>query len=466
MYFMLPFLFSCATYNTKLAGYYSALQNGKYTKAEEQLTTNRFLQANRNELLLLLEKGKLYHLMEKYDSSNLFFNAADKFWENNYKSVGDIAKGALLNPMTQAYLGEPFERLMVHYYKAINYSILGKPNEALVEARRITLSSNAINDFQKNERKYNSDAFLYNIQAIIYELNADYNNAFIAYRNAIELYTKQPNNTFYGTPIPIQLQKDIIRTASIMGFTDQANKYEKLFGMKAEPTTSKNEAIIFIEQGLAPIKYETGFTIVNSNNGFHYRDATGSFINVPFNASYYNNSNLLVNSLRTIRLALPAYATNTNQLNAPTITYNNNSFTSEIASNINQLAIGTLQERMLKEIANAIARQLLKYAVQKGTEAATKQIVKNNSKQKDDNKKKDNSETAAAFAGLLVNIINTATEKADTRNWQSLPAFINYVRIPLVEGQKTIQVNNGVITKTILLQSTKGLQLASVRFKG
>jgi hypothetical protein len=34
-----------------------------------------------------------------------------------------------------------------------------------------------------------------------------------------------------------------------------------------------------------------------------------------------------------------------------------------------------------------------------------------------------------------MNLINTATEKADTRNWQSLPAYIHYVRVPLQKAK-------------------------------
>jgi hypothetical protein len=33
------------------------------------------------------------------------------------------------------------------------------------------------------------------------------------------------------------------------------------------------------------------------------------------------------------------------------------------------------------------------------------------------------------------------TEKADTRNWQSLPYSISYCRIPLDEGMNSVQLN-------------------------
>ena len=39
-----------------------------------------------------------------------------------------------------------------------------------------------------------------------------------------------------------------------------------------------------------------------------------------------------------------------------------------------------------------------------------------------------------------ITITNAITEKADTRNWQTLPYSISYSRIPLVYGQNTIEL--------------------------
>jgi len=43
--------------------------------------------------------------------------------------------------------------------------------------------------------------------------------------------------------------------------------------------------------------------------------------------------------------------------------------------------------------------------------------------------------------GTIVSIINTLTERADTRNWQSLPYSIAYTRIYLPEGHHTLYLN-------------------------
>ncbi|MFX6949868.1 hypothetical protein ABTH81_22590, partial [Acinetobacter baumannii] len=77
-----------------------------------------------------MEQGKLCHLLGLYDSSNHFFNLADAFIETKRKSAGDVVAGGLFNPMTQSYMGEDFERFMIHYYKALNYLYLHEPDGA------------------------------------------------------------------------------------------------------------------------------------------------------------------------------------------------------------------------------------------------------------------------------------------------------------------------------------------------
>jgi hypothetical protein len=42
--------------------------------------------------------------------------------------------------------------------------------------------------------------------------------------------------------------------------------------------------------------------------------------------------------------------------------------------------------------------------------------------------------------GALLSVLNAVTEKADTRNWQTLPYSISYARVPLKAGDNTIEM--------------------------
>ena len=114
-------LSSCASYNKQVGIYYTNLRQGDYERAAVSLDNNKLLKKDRNKLLYLLERGKVCHLLQQWDSSNNYFNEADLIMENARVSAKDLALGTLLNPMMQSYKGEDFEKYLVHYYKALNY---------------------------------------------------------------------------------------------------------------------------------------------------------------------------------------------------------------------------------------------------------------------------------------------------------------------------------------------------------
>lgn len=447
---------SCATYNNRIGSYYEQVVSNRYDKAYLALDKNKLLQRGRNRLLYLFEKGKMAHLLKQYDSSNLFFNQADLFIEDARTSARDIALGNLLNPMMETYKGEDFEKFMVHYYKALNYLNLGQPNEALVEARRISLRSYAQQDKTKNNsNRYSDDAFSLMMQGIVYEQSGDLNNAFISYRNAVDLFL-QNNSLWYGVTLPDQLKKDLLRTAAANGFMDEVQRYEKLLNTtwQRSPKTDGGELVLFWENGLAPVKQEQNFFFTLTKDGlgnFTFVDATGSF-NIPFDFSNnYNRDNIKLDELRTLRVAFPKYQEQPVYYTQATLTANNMQYGFERAENINELAFATLKERFVKEMAKTLTR----LAIKKLAEAAARP--------KSDDKHKDEKEAMAA----AIQIFNFVSEKADTRNWQSLPHTIWYTRIPLQQGINVLQLSlsgRGASEKpmNIVVEGKGGLQVQNV----
>jgi hypothetical protein len=457
----LPFLFSCATYNTKLSGYYKNIEKGNYTAAKEAENASTFLQQERNKLLYYMERGKLYHLLQAYDSSNYYFNRADEFIEIKRKTAGDLFVSNLLNPMMQTYLGEDFERFMIHYYKALNYLYLSDRDNARVEARRITLSTNAQEEkFRIGSDRYKEDAFALSIQGMIYELNGENNNAFISYRNAVDLYLKN-NNQYYGVGLPKQLLQDLYRTAALTGFTDQINIYEKNTGIRYANShiPEGGELIVFYEKGMAPVKVDNAITVTNDGlNGFFFNGPYG-MMTIPYNyggSGWYNNRS--INQFRLFRVAIPGYQERQYKQDQLIVRLNDTAYYGELTHNINVLASQVLNERMLKEVADALIRAVVKKGAEYGVSEAARAAGKSGDK-KDDKQKQREGETAALAAGLIMNIFNSATEKADTRNWQSLPAFIQYVRIPLKKGSNEITLQSSSGKKIITVNGNGGLQM-------
>ncbi|MFY7899055.1 MAG: hypothetical protein ACOVNY_02650, partial [Chitinophagaceae bacterium] len=226
-----------------------------------------------------------------------------------------------------------------------------------------------------------------------------------------------------------------------------------------------NELIVLIEHGCEPEKKERMLFVTKDGAGLsslYFFDSDGSRVQVPFDISAYRtirSSDITAANFRMFKVSIPFYSISSFQQQSTTVEVNGKSYSTETAQNMNSLAVNIINERMFKEIGNAVVRQIVKKAAEKGVAAGAKAIAESSSSEKDEKKKKRDAEAAGAVAGLLVNIFNTATEKADTRNWQSLPAFVSYVRIPLLPGENKITLHCGNKHKNITIQSTQKLQV-------
>jgi uncharacterized protein len=465
--------------------YESNLYSGQYEKAFNDLDDVKLLQKDRNRFLYLAEKGRTANLLGWYDSSNSFLNQADYFLEDHYKNAGDVISSNLLNPMMETYLGEDFERFLVHFYKAINYLHLGNTEDAVVEARRISLENYRLDDAKsKRKNKYDGDAFSLILQGIVFEKAGRVNDAFISYRNAANLFLENNNQLLYGVAMPKQLQKDVLCTAAQLGFTSDVSFYENAFGIThtAEPAPN-GEVLIFWENGKAPVKQQMNpaFNLLQSNNQYYFVNQSNQQ-RYDLDQSYCPTCYTQISSAPGIladlfRITLPYYTSTRPAYTTATATLNGKAYSFEEGVDVSALANATLQERQGKEIAKALTRLLVKKLTEVSAGAIAKAAAtpKENDKKesektaeekKREQDKKDRAEAIGNGAELLLKLFNIATEKADTRNWQSLPASIQYVRIPLQPGTNQIQINfggnSGTQSQTLSVESNGGIVVRQI----
>jgi hypothetical protein len=449
---MMFFLLGCTTYNQSLTPYYKNVYAGNYAQAEKDLDNNGLIQKPRNKLLYLMEKGRVAHLNGQYELSNKYFNNADQLLDSGLNGVADAAVGLLVNSMSQTYKGEDFEKFMVHYYKALNYLYLNNMEDAIVEARRITLQAQDQGDkFNNKDNRYSNDAFALMFQGMLYERNNDVNNAFISYRNAAEIYLKSPDQTYYGTPMPQGLKEDVIRTAMLNGFTTEADQFEQIFGIQyaANKPTEGGELILFWENGLAPVKTQADlfFSLVrHSDGGLFFVNRAG--LEIPFNYSGDRNG-VNLKSVESLHVAFPKYVAQAPYYSNGSVTVNDQRIALEKAEDINELAFKTLQQRSLKELGKILSRLAVKKMAEYGLRAAATSDGKTNG--------------LLEGLGYGVQLYSLLSEKADTRNWQSLPSTIFYARVPLQKGLNKISIalknTQGVTeTKTIEVQGNGLMQ--------
>ncbi|WP_158961646.1 COG3014 family protein [Myroides fluvii] len=416
------FVFGCATYHDRITDYYQRMLNEDYVGADNALDKNKLLQKPRNLLLFYMEKGKVEHLKGNYALSNQYFNKADLVIEDQVTKFGDVMVGLFLNSMSQSYKGEEFEIFMIHYYKALNYLYLGQSQEALVEARRISLQNYELGDKYNNKTtRYSKDAFSLNLQGLIYESTGNYNDAFISYRNALDVYQSAVGGLYYGVSAPQNLKYDAMNMADKLGFVTDLHRFEKDFAtpFKRYKATEGGELVVFWENGTAPIKEEENiiFTLIKGDSGaLVFTNALG--VMIPLDLGIAGNTNL--SDVHSVNIAFPKYIHTKSPYASANVEVNGSEiFALEKVHDIDVVAVSTLKERAGKELGQILTR----LAVKKAAEYAVKSAAKSN----------DNNAILEGV-GLGLQLFNMFSEKADTRNWQTLPAEMSYARIPLQKG--------------------------------
>ncbi|MBS3807736.1 MAG: hypothetical protein KGY60_09555 [Bacteroidales bacterium] len=411
----------CATYYQQTQQLQAYINRGNFQKADQLLTQETRSKEGKNKLLSYLNHGYVDWMLDNYQESNQHFSQADRIIEDYMKNYGLEALALLTNPNVKPYRPEDFEAVMLHYFTALNYVQLQDYEDALVECRRINLRLQALNDkYDDHKNRYQRDAFAHNLMGMIYEAVQDYNNAFIAYRNALEVY-QEDYKKYFSMRVPEQLKRDILRTAYLTGFRDEVRHYEKQFNIdyRYEPR-EHGEVIFFWLNGFGPVKDEWSLhfsKIPSPREG--YVIMRNEALDLSFPLYIGNKSEEEKDAfarLRFFKVAFPRYLERKPVYRGATIRCNNHPYSMEKAQDINEIAFKTLRDRMLREIGNAI----LRIATKKALEAAVDHENEN--------------------LGTLVNIINTLTEQADTRNWQTLPYSIHYCRIPLEEGTNVIKL--------------------------
>ncbi len=411
---------SCASYYHTQYNFNQEFENGNLEKALASLQSNSSESKGKREFLYNVNNGLVLSLLGRYEESNEYFEKAFIYGEDYRINYLNEAASYLTNPNFTDYRGEDHEHLILLYYKAINYLKLGKSEEALVECRRLNIRLQQLSDRYSSENRYKEDAFIHTLMGIIYQSDKDFNNAFIAYRNALEIYKNEYNHLF-NVEAPHQLKLDLLKTAWLSGMHEEFQEYKEEFQMQdyVYTPTDGGELVFFWHNGLSPIKAEWGVNfVVSRQNNIAYFSNEELGISFPFSLDNYDEKDK--NSLANIdifRVAFPRYVERSIYFKNATIFYEGKKFSLELMEDINRIAFKILQERMTLEFSKA----LIRVAMKKVTEYEVRKSDKT--------------------LGSLIGLINAITEKADTRNWQTLPHSIYYCRVPLQEGTNSVRLS-------------------------
>lgn len=416
---LLPFLViltSCLTYYERTQNFHNAFEHGNFEAAKEILASADDPK-DKDRLLHYFNLGVTEFMLGNYQVSNEHFEDAYRMVETEQEETAKKLATLLSNPRIQTYLGEDHEILLIHYFKALNFLFMGNYDKALVECRRLNIKLTELNDKYNNKNRYKRDAFSHLLMGLIYDANQDYNNAFIAYRNAYDIYKEDYLKHFNNRP-PVQLKRDMLRTADKAGLSYELKQYQKEFEVNYKKDRGEQGSLVFFwHNGLGPIKKEIilNFVLVRGSGGalMFRNDKFGWTFPVPTNQKKEKSE---LSDVEFVKMALPRYSERPPVFKSGALHNNQSVKQLELSENINAIAFKTLKDRIFREMGNALMRL--------ATKKAAEHTLRNENE----------------GLGALLGAINALTEHANTRNWQTLPHSIYYSRMWLPEGKQNVQL--------------------------
>ena len=407
----LPFLFiacliiGCSGY--KMQDLQIALEAGQPEKAYTNLEKNA---PKKPDIPFLFELGLVAHYANHFQESNTAFDQAGDIAEDRYtKSLSKEAGSLVTSDKLRPYPGTRYERLLSHYYRALNYVYQGQLDGALVECRRATA---LINYFKGEDEKYDffGAGFLAHLSGVLFEATGEWNDAYISYKQAAEYYRNAAEKT--GVEMPEDIGHSLVRLARKLGFVDELERYQGQYGQFSPRPANTGELILFYESGYVPPKTEEALTFpilktddvddekfvptLMGRQGRVYKDIELEYI---------------------LRVAIPTLDSHRPSFSGIEVAVGAAKASGMLVEDVENIAIETFNAQRPIILFRTLLRAVGKYLIYR----------------------KANTENEAL--GLLVNLAGVVTEQADTRSWQTLPNQIFMVRMPLPAGTHTLNLS-------------------------
>ncbi len=412
-------LIGCSSY--KFQTVKNGLQSGNPKNAYNYLNKNS---PKKPDIPFQYELAIVAHYADLFSESSKAFEEAEMIAEDRFtKSVSKEALSLITSDNVRPYTGTKYERLLSHYYSALNYIYADNLEGALVECRR---ASNLIQYFKGEDDKYNffGTGFLAHFSGLVFEAAGEWNNALISFKQAAEYYKNAAELT--GVPIPEDVGHSLVRLSRRLNFTDDYERYLDQYGESPSLPKNNGELIFFYETGYVPRKLEESLTFpILKVDKFGEEDNDDS---IKFARTLHTREGMVVDEVELeylLRVAIPIIHSNRPVYNGIRVSVGGETTSGVLIEDVETLAIETMKSQRGVIIIRTLIRALGKYLL-------TKKAKKQNK-----------------ILGAVVNLAGAITESADTRSWQTLPNQIYMVRMPLPEGTHNISLSfldtNGLV---------------------
>lgn len=413
-------LHGCTTYAHFSGDIRNSLRARNYEAARAQIAKSK---KGGNQLLYFLENGLLAHYEGRYAASNRYFADAERLSDKLFtRSVSREAAALVTNDAVRKYRGDSFERVAVHYYRALNYWYLGLPENALVECRKanLKLDQYAIHNGQAS---YKNDAFIHYITGLFYEATGELNDAYVSYQHARDAYSHY-EKIFQIAP-PQTVATDLEHIAAALDGEGTDTRLASFNNRPFATAAGNGELVLFLEIGFIPRKVEEEIDLpLYEDDLKRGKEAKKVAVDISRRHRVYPVGDVEY----WLRVALPKYEVVAPRTDRIRIRTGDRTVQTQIAQNYAAIAKASLKDDYPKIMVRTIARGFVKYLAYREADKKDKVL------------------------GFFANLLNVATEIADTRSWVSLPHNIQIGRVDLPPGTHAVTLEaldaNGRIIET------------------
>ena len=169
---------------------------GKFDQAADYVQAKaKHNYSAKDSLLYALDRGALLHdAQQPVVSDALFAQAQQQITDSYTKSVSASLGRVVINDLTTPYYAANYETALTFTYRALNFLQQNDVMGAAVEARKAAFFLDHLRGDKKNG--YNDDPFVQYMASMVFELSGEMSDARISRTNALKAYQKR------GWPVP------------------------------------------------------------------------------------------------------------------------------------------------------------------------------------------------------------------------------------------------------------------------
>ena len=245
--FLASLLGGCGDYTRATRAARDEFYSGQFADAAKRLEEGAH-EEGVDQLLFLFDRATALHHAGDYEQSIKEFEVAEKLAEiKDYTSLSSEAATFVTNDKILAYKGEDFEKVLISQYQALNYLMLGKYEDALVECRRVNHKLQMM--ISQGKRKFRLNPMASYLAAMMYENEREWDHAYIDYQAVHKL---APDFPYLG--------EDLYRLAWKNNIRDHMERWAREYNLSADDqkrireSAALPEIVVIVENGRAPEK--------------------------------------------------------------------------------------------------------------------------------------------------------------------------------------------------------------------